>query len=192
MLYGVKPLRALMKDSELLEAIASQDSKAFRQLVDRHQNQVMGLAYKFTRNSQDAEDIAQEVFLNIWKKAKKYRGESQVSTWIYRITVNTSLNYLRKHKRDKDAVSDEHLDGVADSAASQPDKTFEAEANKKMFYEALERLPEKLRVPFVLNKIEGLSYKQVADTLKISLANVESRIFRAKKNLQNILAELLK
>ena len=181
-----------MKDSELLEAIASQDSKAFRQLVDRHQNRIIGLAYKFTRNGQDAEDIAQEVFLNIWKKAKKYRGESQVSTWIYRITVNTSLNYLRKHKRDKDAVSDEHLAGLPDSPASRPDTTFETETNKRIFYEALEKLPEKLRVPFVLNKIEGLSYKQVADTLKISLPNVESRIFRAKKNLQNILAEMLK
>ena len=181
-----------MKDYELLEAIASQDSKAFRQLVDRHQNQVIGLAYKFTRNNQDAEDIAQEVFLNIWKKAKKYRGESQVSTWIYRITVNTSLNYLRKHKRDKDAVSEEHLAGIPDSASKQPDQALETATNKKIFYDALAELPEKLRVPFVLNKIEGLSYKQVAETLKISLPNVESRIFRAKKNLQIILSELLK
>ncbi len=181
------PLRTVMNDPELIKAVGQKDNSAFRMLVNRHQQKVVSLALRFTRNRQDAEDIAQDVFFTIWKKAKKFKGDSALSTWIHRITVNTSLNFLRKHKRDKPDYGDERLASEAAPASSSPDKSLESEQNKQMLYDALEELPEKYRIPLILNKLEGLSYKEVAETLNLSVPNIETRIHRARKALQEIL-----
>ena len=176
-----------MDDQTIIRAIASKDNQAFRQLVERYQKIVANLAYKFTRNNQDAEDIAQEVFFTVWKEAGKFRGEASISTWLYRITSNKALNHLRKHKRDKQAASEDELAHIPDSSAKTPEGMMEQAENQKIFHKALDELPERQRIPFMLNKLEGMSYKQIADTLKISVANVEARIHRAKKALQKIL-----
>jgi RNA polymerase sigma-70 factor (family 1) len=176
-----------MDDQTIIRAIASKDNQAFRQLVEQYQNMVANLAYKFTRNKQDAEDIAQEVFFTVWKEAGKFRGEASISTWLYRITSNKALNYLRKHKRDKQTTSEDELAHKPDSSAKTPEGVMEQSENQKILYLALDELPEKYRIPFILNKLEGMPYRRIADTLKISIANVETRIYRAKKALQKIL-----
>lgn len=181
-----------MTDYKLIQKVARKDSQAFRKLVEHHQSRVVALAYRFARNRQDAEDIGQEVFLNIWKKAGKFRGDSDISTWIYRITVNTALNYLRSRKKDDKLVSDDVLQLETASSKDQPDHILDSSTNLKLLNEALDELPAKLRIPFMLNKMEGLSYQQVADTLKLSLSNVQTRIFRAKKKLQEVLLKKLK
>lgn len=180
-----------MDDIQLITAIAEKDNNAFRTLVERYQRVVINLAYKFTHNHQDAEDIAQEVFFAVWKQAKKFRGESAASTWIHRITVNHSLNYLRKHKREKSELPDDKLMHKAAPGSGNPDRVMESKYNKEIFYKALESLPEKYRIPFVLNKLEGMSYKEVAETLRISVPNVESRIHRAKRAMQEALIKIL-
>ncbi len=180
-----------MDDNQLIAAIAKKDNQAFKTLIDNYQRTVINLAYKFTHNHQDAEDIAQEVFFTVWKKAKKFRGESALSTWIHRITVNTSLNFLRKHKREKSDLPEERLMQEPAPGSRNPDQIMESEYNKEIFYKALEDLPEKYRIPFVLNKLEGMSYKEVAETLRISVPNVETRIHRAKKAMQESLIKFL-
>jgi RNA polymerase sigma-70 factor (ECF subfamily) len=182
----------MMTEYNLIQKVAKKDSVAFRKLVENHQSRVVSLAFRFARNRQDAEDIAQEVFLNIWKKAGKFRGDADPSTWIYRITVNTALNYLRSRKKDDKLVSEEALQYETASPNDQPDHILDASNNSETLYEALDELPEKLRIPFMLNKMEELSYQQVADTLKLSLSNVQTRIFRAKKKLQEILVKKLR
>ncbi len=180
-----------MDDQTIIRAIASKDNQVFRQLVERYQKMVANLAYKFTRNRQDAEDIAQEVFFSVWKEAGKFRGEASISTWLYRVTSNKALNYLRKHKRDRQSASEDELTYKPDSSAKTPEGIMERSENQKILYKALDELPERQRIPFILNKLEGMSYKQIADTLKISIANVETRIHRAKKALQKILIKYL-
>ncbi len=180
-----------MNDRDLLKAIAAKDQKAFRLFIEAHQRRIIGLAYKFVNNSQDAEDIAQDVFFKVWKTAHKYRGESTASTWLHRITVNHSLNFLRKSKRESTNAADDYLSGQAAEKTSQPDRQMEMAHNRDMLHRALDELPEKYRTPFILNKLDGMSYKQVAETLKISLSNVEARIHRAKKKLQDILNKML-
>lgn len=180
-----------MNDLDLIKAVAQKDNNAFRLLVNRHQQKVVSLAYRFTRNRQDAEDIAQDVFFTIWKKAKKFKGDSALSTWVHRITVNTSLNFIRKHKREKSDYGDEILTSETAPEASNPDQALESKQNKKILYEALDELPEKYRIPLILNKLEGLSYKEVAETLKLSVPNIETRIHRARKALQEILLKKL-
>ena len=180
-----------MNDLDLIQAVAQKDNNAFRMLVNRHQQKVVNLAYKFTWNRQDAEDIAQDVFFTIWKKARKFKGNSALSTWIHRITVNTSLNFLRKHKREKPDYTDDKLLAEAAPESTNPDQEYESRQNRKILYEALDEMPEKYRIPFILNKLEGLSYKEVAETLRLSVPNIETRIHRARKALQEILLKKL-
>jgi RNA polymerase sigma-70 factor (ECF subfamily) len=180
-----------MDDRELLQKVARKDNRAFRSLVDKYQNTVAGLAWRFVRNHQDTEDIAQEVFFNIWQKASKFRGDSDPATWIYRITVNTSLNFLRSRKKDNKLVSNDQIQAERVESGNDPDRTLRISEETKILYQALDELPDKLRIPFILNKMEDMSYQQVADTLKISLSNVQTRIHRAKKRLQEILIKKL-
>jgi RNA polymerase sigma-70 factor, ECF subfamily len=180
-----------MDDISLIKAIAKKDNHAFKMLVERYQHMVVNLAFKFTQNKQDSEDLAQEVFFTVWKEAKTYRGQAQISTWIYRITTNKALNFLRKHKKEKLSVSDESLGQISAKESSVPDRVLEAVESKKILYDALEQLPEKLRIPFMFNKLDGLSYKDIANQMGLSVSNIETRIHRAKKQLQNILLKIL-
>jgi len=180
-----------MDDISLIKAIAKKDNRAFKSLVERYQHMVINLAYKFTQNKQDSEDLAQDVFFTVWKEAKNYRGQAQASTWIYRITTNKSLNFIRKYKKEKLSVSDDNLSQTPAPGSSIPDRVMEADENKKMFYKALDQLPPKLRTPFILIKLEEFSYKQIADQLGLSVSNIETRIHRAKKLLQKILIKIM-
>jgi len=180
-----------MDDQSLIKAVAAGDNQAFKKLVMLYQQMVANLAFKFVHNAQDAEDIAQDVFFTIWKKAGTFRRESSLSTWIYRITSNRALNFLRKHKHDMQSFSGDELIRKADSDEKKPDNLLEQAENRRIFYMALDKLPEKQRIPFMLNKLEGMSYKQIAENLKLSVANVEARIHRAKKSLQRILIKYM-
>jgi len=180
-----------MTDAELLKAIAAGDQTAFRAFVDRHQKAIFGLVMRFVRNREDAEDIAQEIFFKAWAKAGDFRGDSAPATWLYRIAINTSLNFQRKHKHSRQLVSTEQLGDLPGGPADHPEHRVAAADAKRLFYGALEQVPEKYRIPFMLNKLEGISYQEIADILQLSLANVETRIHRAKLALQKILIKYI-
>jgi RNA polymerase sigma-70 factor (ECF subfamily) len=192
-------VRAEIDDRELVERITSGERAAFKILVDRFRAGVINLCYRITGNRMDAEDVAQDVFVEIYKNIGKFRGDSSLATWVNRIAYNRSLNFLRDNKHragvsldSRDVSSDRSLgETLAGKPSDQPDKEFEIRHNRSMLYGAIEKLPEKYRRPFVLHKLDGMPYARIAETLNISLSAVESRIHRAKLKLQKELTRTL-
>ncbi len=189
-----------MNDRELIEKIAAKDHSAFKALVDRYQALVINTCYNLLGNRQDAEDIAQEVFFQVYKSAEKFRQEAKISTWLYRIAVNRSLNFVRDNKQFRwlkslSSLSENDREVVTEVLASnsdRPDVALEKKERNAKVQKAIDSLPEKQRVAFVLHKYEGLSYEEIAEILQRSLSSVESLIHRAKSNLQRKLIHYLK
>jgi RNA polymerase sigma-70 factor (ECF subfamily) len=188
-----------MHDQELIRKIAEKDPSAFETIVLRYRSLVLNTCRRLLKNPQQAEDAAQDVFLQVYKSAKKFRFESKLSTWIYRITVNRCLSIIRRDKREQwfhniTAVVEneseiESLQPV--SAGKTPDKVLEDKENKNILDEALDSLPPNQKAALVLHKYENKSYREVSDILGISLSATEARIHRAKNSLRkNILRRL--
>jgi RNA polymerase sigma-70 factor (ECF subfamily) len=193
-------VRAEIDDRELVERITSGDRAAFEILVDRFSAGVINLCNRITCNRMDAEDVAQDVFVEIYKNIGRFRGESSLATWVNRIAYNRSLNFLRDNKHRAGISLDSRDDGtdkslgetLAGKPADQPDKNLEMRRNRSTLFEAIAGLPEKYRRPFALHKLDGMPYAKIAETLDISISAVESRIHRAKLKLQKELTRTLK
>lgn len=167
-----------MTDPELIEGILQRDRNAFRYLVNQYQKQVIRTAYYFLGNMEEAEDLSQEIFMEIIDSIGKFRGSAALSTWIYRITVNKSLNRVQRNKR---------RDIFARITGKEPfvfNHSMEARETREIIYREIRRLPENQRVAFTLHKFDDISYKEIASIMQMSLASVESLIHRAKINLQ--------
>ena len=165
----------------------------FSGLVAEHQDMVVNTCYRFVFNREDAEDIAQEVFIEVHRSLDRFREESKLSTWIYRIAVTKSLDHLRRLKRKKRFSSLKRLVGAeedpADSiAAPERENPADALADKErvvVLRNALDALPDNQKSAFLLSKQDGYSNQEIADILQTSVPAVESLIHRAKKNLQS-------
>jgi len=189
-----------MNEPELIEGIQHGDRKAFRFLVEKYQGMVVNTCFGIVHSKADAEDLAQDVFIEIFRTAEKFRGEAKLSTWLYRIATNRSLNYIRNNKRKRffQTIEETFTGGrnrtneISDSDGDQPDYHITDQQRSDLLHRAIDRLPEKQKVAFTLNKYEDLSYQQIAEIMEISLASVESLIHRAKKNLQSQLYECYK
>ncbi|MDY0253112.1 MAG: sigma-70 family RNA polymerase sigma factor [Tenuifilaceae bacterium] len=193
-----------MTDKELIEEILQHSSqKAFAMLVERYQELVVKTCKGFTNSYADAEDIAQDVFIEVFESLEGFRSEAKLSTWIYRIAVNKSLNFVRKQKRERLFRSiegfftaqnnDEEPMQIEDMGRNKPDSNIERSENKRMLKESINKLPENQRIAFILSKYQDLSYKEIAEVMEVSLPSVESLLFRAKTNLQkHILSEMQK
>lgn len=189
-----------MRDNELIDRIKSGDRDAFKNVVLNYQKKVINTCNGFLHNIQDAEDVAQEVFTEMYLSANKFRGDSAISTWLYRIAVNKSLNYIRDNKKTRNLKSiDSFYTGedsksleIAVEDSEQSDYIIENSDRKRNLFNAINSLPENQKTAFILNKYEDLSYKEIADVMKISLSSVESLLFRGKKNLQSKLIECYK
>jgi len=182
-----------MTDQEIITGILNHDKLVIEHLVDKYHKQVIKTAYYFLRSMDDAEDLAQDVCIEILESAGRYKGDSAFSTWIYRITVNKSLNYIRKRKRSIFLGNIEVLWGksvinkVAISEPAANERGLEDKERKALIDYAVSRLPKNQKVAFILNKYNELSYKQIAEVMNVSLASVESLLQRAKQNLQKSL-----
>jgi len=180
-----------------LEALRSGDEEAFSLLVDRFQDKIFRTCLSVVNDRDDADDLTQEVFIEAFRSIRSFRSESTLSTWLYRIAINKSINFLRSSKR-KAFFQSVGLLQIPDI----PEKPVNFDADhdsmvlrqqKKLIWQTIRSLPEKQKAAFILHKITELSYAEIAQTLQISLPSVESLIFRAKRNLQKRLSrELLK
>lgn len=178
-----------MKESlALIIATAEGDQRAFRQLYLLFADKVYNTALSYVQNEQDAEEITQDVFTNIYKNASKFKNEATVSTWIYRITVNASLNTIKKKKR----FSFLKIGGIENTTPDfeHPGILLENKENAKALFKVLYTLPDNQKSAFILSYVEELPRQEVADILGVSLKAVESLLQRAKKNLRGKLIKL--
>lgn len=180
-----------MTDAELIKALNNKERSAFRFLVDNYQQMVFKACYHILDNVEDAEDISQEVFVEAFLSISGFRGDSKISTWLYRIAVNKSKNLLRKNKWqllmqrfERIIPGEKPAFDAEDFSAREAMLSMEKSEEKKILNQALNSLPENQRIAFSLNKHNDLSYQEIAEIMEISLSAVESLIHRAKLNLQ--------
>jgi RNA polymerase sigma-70 factor, ECF subfamily len=174
----------------LIKQVEAGNREAAREFIDEYQVKVYNICMSFVHNEHDAEDITQDVFIEILQHIGSFRGDSKPGTWIYRIAVNRSLNFIRKNKRMKWWKPIEEILFSGGSKSEEPsvyNSGLEENEQKQMLSKAIDSLPEKQRVAFSLNKLDDLSYAEVAEVMDLSLSAVESLIHRAKLNLQKSL-----
>lgn len=180
--YDVSLMLSFQKGHEL----------AFQELVERNHARVIGLIYRFIGDATDAEDLAQEVFLRIYRARQSYTPTAKFSTWMFRITANVSLNALRSRANRRDDVSiDQVADGaegprsVMDPESPMPEQHLAQSEVQTQVREAIKALPEKQQIAVVLNKYEGMSYADIARTIGCSTMAVKSLLARARDNLKD-------
>lgn len=189
-----------MQETELIQQLKLGSHDAFRDLVGKYKDRVYNTCLGFLRNPQDAEDMAQEVFMKVYESIDDFREDAALSTWIYRIAVTKSLELIRKRKRKKRFGFFQALLNADDDPNDTADTTFfphpgivaENKERAEILMRAIEGLPEQQRIAFTLHKLEELSYKEIAEVMDSSLSAVESLMHRAKKNLQKELFDYYK
>jgi len=182
------------EDTTLLRASGAGDHEAFRLLVGKYQRKVFHICLGFLREFQDAEDLTQDVFFQIYKNASRFQGKSKVSTWIYQIAANRSMNRLR-HRRIRAWL---HCNGGSparpdpSSPRENPDTLLERRERQEIVRRALQRLPAGQRAAFILHSLEGISHEEIARIAGCSVSAAEARIHRAKLSLRNHLIQMAK
>ena len=183
-------------DAELITEFQGGCSYSFEELVRRYETKVHNLAMRLTRNSEDAEEVLQDVFVTVYRKVGSFEGKSKFSSWLYRITVNAAFMKLRKRKQDHSVSSSDVLAQMQNDERSpqQPslDLFSESRAMNGEIREALEgavgKLPEEYRAVFILRDVDGLPNKEVGDILGLSIPAVKSRLHRSRLMLRKRLA----
>ena len=179
----------MVNEKEPLTQLKTGNSIAFAELVTLYQKKVLNICYRFLMNREDAEDVSQEVFLEIYHSIPNFKENSMLSTWIYRIAVSKSLDELKKQSRKKRITSIGKTLGLEKVALwvagkDRPDKTMEENEDLEMLMKALNKLHESQRIALTLSKIDGYTNSEVAEIMLISLTAVDSLIYRAKQNLR--------
>ena len=180
-----------MTEQELVRAAAGGDTEAFARLVRTYENKIYSLAFRMCGSADDAGDIAQEAFLAAWRGLPAFRGEAGFATWLYRLTSNAAIDYLRRQKKQRGDMSldDEELGLDAVDTGPGPQDAAERTEVRSAVAEGLQALSEGHRQVLVLREIQGLSYEEIADVLEVDLGTVKSRISRARSALRKILLE---
>lgn len=179
-----------MDERELIARLQKRDEAAFEELIRQYEKKVYSLCFRMCGNSEDAEEAAQDAFLALWRGIDRFRQESSLSTWIYRLATNACIDTLRRRKKQSGSVSldDEELFVDAVDTSPQPQETVEHREAQKLLQEGLSTLPEEYRKVLILREIEGLSYTEIAESASIELGTVKSRISRGRSLLRNFLS----
>lgn len=182
-------------DHSLMARVAKGDHHAFRQLVVRHQDAVVGTVTKMLGNTTDSEDIAQMVFIRVWKHARRYKPDNKFTTYLYTIVRNLVYNETRRRSRKKTVSTDQreddlHLQHPADESG-RPDSTLLDSELRAAIEAAIASLPGNQRLAVVLRRYENLPYEEIAIVLKTSVSSVKSLLFRARATLREALAKYL-
>lgn len=172
-----------MDDTELIQNVLNGNQRDFERLVEKYQSAVFRMAIGLLHNKEDAEEIVQDVFIKVYKSLSSFDAKAAFSTWLYRVTVNASLNVLRKKKRQKLWVELSDILQLR-SKEKQADALLTEQSDNTLIYQAMKDLPAMQRVAFVLPKYEELPQARVAEILHLSTGAVEQLIYRAKRNLK--------
>ena len=180
----------LMDDNRLMTLISHGDRQAFASLVDLYQTRVIHIAYGML--FEDACDASQEVFVKIYRSADTFRSESTLSTWIYRITKNVCIDFLRKRKEATLSLDDNQDDApkieIEDRKFS-PEENAETHEIQQLVHDAISQLDDNSRLIITMFDIDGLSYDEISSILEIPAGTVKSRLNRARSKLRKILSE---
>jgi RNA polymerase sigma-70 factor (ECF subfamily) len=176
-----------MEEAKIIENLKSGDEFIYKYVYDQYSRMVYSVCFRMTGNNEDAEEVTQDVFIKVFNSINSFRADSKLSTWIYQITVNTSLNRLRR-KKAMNFLSLNFWDdekGEKEMAADNmtPRDEIEKSEIQKIVQDAINMLPSKQKTAIVLSRYEELPYKEIAKIMGVSLSSVESLLFRAKENL---------
>lgn len=178
---------------ELIQGLKAGDEAVFRYLVNTYQDRVFNTAIGIVQNAEDAEDVAQEVFIQVYRSIHNFKGESKLSTWLYRIATTRALDHLRSRKSKKRFGFMQRIFGDANEPLHElpdfnhPGVALDRKENAAQLFKAIAQLPENQKTAFILHKLEDLSYQEISEVMKTSMPAVESLMHRAKQNLRKIL-----
>lgn len=186
-----------LTDQQIVERVQRGDKNAFNLLVVKYQQKVAHLVSRYVQNSGDVADVTQEAFIKAYRALPNFRGDSAFYTWLYRIAVNTSKNYIvaigrKPPASDVDAAEADYYEG-SDALKEQgtPERRLMTDQMEKMLYGVLEDLPEDLRMAISLRELEGLSYEDIAKVMNCPVGTVRSRIFRAREAIDKVIQPLM-
>jgi len=177
-------------------AFQSGNIQAFEQLVNLYEKKVLNMCWFMLQNKEEAEDATQDIFISVYQSKHLFKGQSQLSTWIHRITVNKCLEYIRKAKRKKRFGIHIQIDGsfMAQTIDQEknPEQAMVEKERSTTFLKAIQQLPENQRIAYTLHHMEEFSYKEISESMNLSLSAIESLIFRAKQQIKRKLEESIK
>lgn len=187
---------ALDEDAELVKRSQRGELRAFDELITKYRSKIYAMIYNMVHSEQDAWDLAQEAFFKAWKSLARFRQEALFHTWLYRITMNVTLDWLRKIKPQTDYDETLGITGVEPGAVTiplaepAPHETLEREEIRQRIEDAIERLSPEHRAVILMREVEDMSYEEIAESLGCSIGTIMSRLFYARKKLQTSLEDL--
>ena len=182
-----------MNQPELIVQLQQGDEQAFKKLVDEWQDMVYNTAVGIVQNEDDADDITQDVFIQVYQSVSSFKGDSKFSTWLYRIVISKALDHVKKKKRKKRFAFVQSLFGTASEEEIHPEEfnhpgvLMENRERAAELFKAMQLLPDNQRIAFTLHKLEAQRHQDIAAIMNISVTAVESLIARAKGNLRKTL-----
>ncbi|MBL0358784.1 MAG: RNA polymerase sigma factor [Chitinophagaceae bacterium] len=183
-----------MTEQELISQLQQGEEQAFKLLVNRYQDKVFNTAFGLLQQHGDAEDIAQEVFIQVYRSVHQFKGAAALSTWLYRITVTKCLDHIRSKKRKKRFGFTVSMFGADNQPVYEaanfhhPGVALDKKEDAAMLFKMIDDLPENQKTAFVLNKLEDLSYLEIARIMKTTESAVDSLLQRARQNLKKAVA----
>ena len=184
-----------LEDRALVSRVLDGDQAAYGQLVQRYQSKIFAVAYGVLRNREDAREVAQDVFIKAYRNLPSFRRDSSFYTWMYRITVNLAIDAQRKAYRKRETtfedvrLSPDEVNSTGPRPAADPEEHLERKRLGMQINDAIDQLPSDQRTAIILREIQGLSYKEIADTMGCAEGTVMSRLFYARKKLQELLKD---
>jgi RNA polymerase sigma-70 factor, ECF subfamily len=175
-------------DANLLARAAAEDPAAFRELYEKHRGAVARLVFRMLGGRSDVEDVIQEVFVQVHRSLKDFRGQSKFSTWLHRVTVNVVLMH-RRAARSRPAFAEEPVGDIPTLTQQSPDEDAERRERMRAFGRLLDRLAEKKRVVFVLHELEGISPEEIGKIVGAPVLTVRTRLFYARRELEAMLPD---
>ncbi len=185
----------MIEEKELIRRAKNGEKSAFEEIISLYEKKVFSTIYYMVKNENEVEDIAQEVFIKIYKNLKNFKEESSLYTWIYRITINVCIDELKKKKNiiyidEKLKTEDGEVELQLEDESKGPDDLAADEELKRKLTECIKKLPTDQRTMIILRDIKGFTYMEIAEMTKTNLGTVKSKINRARASLKRILEEM--